>query len=994
MKDFLTLVLPPEGSGLYAAWNGADRRHYFLETIDALAAKLQEIDNAGGAAYYATATFSSARRLISAVQAKRALYFDIDFKDVKDADPVKATIDALKAFCRKRSLPPPTYLTATGGGVHVYWVLDTAVPCDEWLSLANGLKQAAIEDGVPADHPITGDAARILRPPGTHNRKYTPAYLVQGHVVGKPVPTSAFASIRGTPAIAVPEAAKALTMPNQGAYKPFWIRSIVQSGRCPLMKWALTPEAQTRENMTEALWSDLLATASKAEDGAFYAHEFSKHDVERYSAGDVDSKLLSWRGQQHPRTCARFATHGKCGNCPNKTTNESPIKFGYFSPESMGVSSPTSNDDPSDVIYALLRRHLRSLYPGESEQFLASYKPPTQWPSGFGFDPQTFRTFVSKAEPDEDGDLQFTMTPLWGGVFWPQHKLRDEKGVMSYEFVFWPRRDETPARVMVPIDVYGADSKIIALLTKYGFPLAGSNKPAAVRYFCRALDLINEMVDNMPISDAFGWDQREEMFNFGTSYIALEGGKAKVYDSLPSPRLQAYNVKLAANGSLDEWKRAIATYEGPGRERHRFAMVAGFASAYIPFTINRMSHLLHIYSDASGSGKTSLQQAIQSIWGEPIIDRGRATYKAMIDKFSVYGNIPGVVDEITKLDGSTLRDLAFDIAAGEPRARLNMSGERLQHGHIWRLIGVSSANTDIEYEISRTGNAEGEFARITSLEIPAGVLPAENEPVFHLIFSNYGLAGRAFIARSLEIGANNLRDAITVHRTKLIERYRLDDRQRNAQRFRVDVFAAMLVANEVATECALTNFSADELLDVMDGLMSTSLSTLGDPTDNIVRDITDFVTLQSAMIPKYIRQPDGTLAMASRVDGMMQRSISKVGNAATVQMRGDLFMVVNDWVDKRVTNIGPGVPALYIARAAIAQLSRKLFPSVRTDPLKTVPQRLQGTEYGMDTVEEAVMGVKSEFVRIILPRSRVSVESAGDMSPANSLTPPGSASSP
>jgi hypothetical protein len=754
------------------------------------------------------------------------------------------------------------------------------------------------------------------------------------------------------------------------------------------MKWALTPEAQTRENMSEALWADLLATASKAEDGAFYAHEFSRHDKERYDPGAVDAKLLAWRGQQHPRTCARFASHGKCSNCPNRTTNESPIRFGYVSPEAMGATSPVASDaDPSEVIYALLRHHLLTLYPGESEEFLASYKPPTQWPTGFGFDPTTFRTFVAKAEPDEDGETQFTMTPLWGGVFWPQHKLRDERGVISYEFVFWPRRDETPARVMVPTEVYGADSKIIALLTKYGFPLAGSNRQAAVRYFCRALDLINGMVDNMPISDAFGWDKTETMFNFGTSYVALADGKAVIRDSLPSPRLQAYNVKLATSGNLEEWKQAISTYEGPGRERHRFAFMAGFASAYIPFTLNRMSHLLHIYSDASGSGKTSLQQAILSIWGEPAIDRGRATYKAMIDKFSVYGNIPGIVDEITKLDGSTLRDLAFDIAAGEPRARLSVSGERLQHGHVWRLIGVSSANTDIEYEISRTGNAEGEFARITSLEIPAGVLSLENEPIFHRIFSNYGLAGRVFIAKSLEIGPNNLRNEIAAQRAMLIERYKLDDRQRNAQRFRVDVFAAMLVANRVATECALTNFSHDELLLVMDGLMNASLNALGSPTENIVRDITDFITLQGATIPKYVRQPDGTLLMATRVDGVMQRGISRVGNAITAQTRGDLFLVVNDWPDRSVTTIGAGLPALYVARAALAHLSRKLFPSVRTDPLKTVPQRLAGTEYRMDSVEETVMGIRAEFVRIIFPRARISADVVGDMSPTTSFTP-------
>jgi Virulence-associated protein E len=59
----------------------------------------------------------------------------------------------------------------SGGGLHIYWPLKAALPRAEWLPYANGLKAACLELGLKADQKVTSDLARVLRPPGTHNRK-------------------------------------------------------------------------------------------------------------------------------------------------------------------------------------------------------------------------------------------------------------------------------------------------------------------------------------------------------------------------------------------------------------------------------------------------------------------------------------------------------------------------------------------------------------------------------------------------------------------------------------------------------------------------------------------------------------------------------------------------------------------------------------------------------------------------------------------------------
>lgn len=1004
MKNFLSLVLPTEGAGVYAAWNGADKRHSFYNTLDDLATALQAIDEAGGVAYYATATFNAPRRLISNVQAKKSLYVDIDFKDFDKPDAPEAlkavpkeerttySLGLLRTFCKERGLPPASYVMSTGGGLHIYWALEENATRAEWQPYAEALKQSLLAAGVPIDDACTADASRLMRPLGTHNRKYTPAYKTEGFSVGKPVPLSRFDSLLGSvaPALNIPSAASALNMPNQassGGHKKFWIQQIVESNQCQMMRKALTAEGQAAAS--ESLWSDLLATCSQAEDGAYYAHEFSKLDEGRYSAEAVNEKLVAWGGQQHPRTCARFAQHvpNQCGNCQHKTAGGSPIRFGY-TPPGYTENSPSMEYDPSDVVYAMLREQMKKFYPDDDASLVDGYKPPAQWPVGFGFDPVNFRTFTVKETIDEEGEKVRSISPLWSGVFWPQHKLRDDLGSLQYEFVFWGKKDERPVRVILNQDLYGNRTKIVATLTAYGFPMAGAFDKQALAYFYKTLDLLNEKVSDLPMSDAFGWGMNNSIFNFGTAYTTLKDGTVETIPSLISPHAKQYKIMLSRKGNLDTWKRAVATYEGPTTAVHRFGLMAGFASVLMPFTTNGKAHLLHLYSDASGSGKTSLQRAIWSIWAEPTIDAGRATYRAMIDKFGIYGCLPGIVDEITKLDANTLREFAFDVAAGEPRARLSQSGNRLQQGQHWSLIGISSANTDIEYEIVNTGNAEGELARITSLEMPAGALNNGNEVIFREIDNNYGMAGRLFVEALLKIGVNELRARLRNKAGELNDRFCRGEQQRAANRFRVDMFSSILIANEITTELGLTNFPEDDHVGVIATLMAHSLDRLGDPSENIMNDIKSFIAMKIGGMSKLTRQADGTLSLAGKLDGFMSRSASRLGNTQQTVFTGESFFVANDWPEHGITTLKSATrPALYVAKAALPRVGRQLFPSVRTDPSRTVPPRLKGTDFEMSLVEEAVLGLNTEYYRILLPKSMVAampeLEDAAGAAPAS-----------
>lgn len=83
---------------------------------------------------------------------------------------VSEACEAVYDFCEKIGLPYPLVVTS-GRGIHAYWPLDDDIDKATWKQHAIGLKSLLAAEGVDADPSVTADAARILRCPGTRNKK-------------------------------------------------------------------------------------------------------------------------------------------------------------------------------------------------------------------------------------------------------------------------------------------------------------------------------------------------------------------------------------------------------------------------------------------------------------------------------------------------------------------------------------------------------------------------------------------------------------------------------------------------------------------------------------------------------------------------------------------------------------------------------------------------------------------------------------------------------
>jgi putative DNA primase/helicase len=143
-------------------------------------AQAQQRSDQGAEVYFACAEYLTpdSRTAANATSAC-GFWLDVDCGEEKaTAGKGYATIPeaeaALDAFCHVTRLPRPTHVVHSGGGLHLYWVADTAIARDDWQAHARQLKALTQACRFLADDSRTADIASVLRIPGTLNHKLTP----------------------------------------------------------------------------------------------------------------------------------------------------------------------------------------------------------------------------------------------------------------------------------------------------------------------------------------------------------------------------------------------------------------------------------------------------------------------------------------------------------------------------------------------------------------------------------------------------------------------------------------------------------------------------------------------------------------------------------------------------------------------------------------------------------------------------------------------------
>lgn len=294
-----------------------------------------------------------------------------------------------------------------------------------------------------------------------------------------------------------------------------------------------------------------------------------------------------------------------------------------------------------------------------------------------------------------------------------------------------------------------ANANEIHKLAKHGFPVTTTTAKYLVEYLAdfERLNLVHLPVQIA--STQLGWVGKD-IFLWGAQALCPDGtnGHSVIFQSNSEGEQQLADA-FRAQGSLDEWLRAIATV---AEQAPRF-MVALYASLGTPLmTIFKVPSFIVEVCYETSSGKTICLRVVGSVWGNPDETQAASVLhtwdntKVWIERaLTLCQSLPLLLDETKQgLSSEIKQNVAYDVAGSRGRERGTIIGTDVTRS--WRTVVISSG----ESRLADSSQAGGLRVRTLPLWGPpfGAVNPATGDAVTALnrtVLRNYGLAGPAFV---------------------------------------------------------------------------------------------------------------------------------------------------------------------------------------------------------------------------------------------------------
>ena len=802
VKSFLENILA-SGNHALVTKQGSGMRHEWSQTADGLV-KLIDLrtDN-----WFSPAAFSGTSRKAKDCTGAAALWLDIDIgaqhakPDYADA---KLFATDFKNFMAGTGLPVP-WIVSTGHGVHLYWPLGATVQPDKWSRLMARLFAACNKFGLKYDHAAT-DISRILRVPGTYNYKDTPVPVV--------ILRKGETDLRSLVAVLKQyEPVKQTAVRQEDSTRELRETAPVVNG-CEQIRTCGAADYETWRNAARCL--------TFCKDGFETFHQLSEGD-DRY---DVDKCNETWdaldKNKYPPVLCSTFEkVHPEvCARCPAHGRVTTPVMLG----KKLAVKVDST---PVDNIRGV---------PFESGGFSVVPHEGIKW------------TFNNK----EGVEVTLTIAPF---EFYIMELVIDNR-------MLTPLRTYK-ARVVFPDDsyrdfdlvvdeIYASGLAPIRILTQYGIaPEPRFEKPMVEFMRTYIAKVQNDLTPSF-VRDHYGWyevqglsGEHHSEFVVGAQTYTASGVKVTYLDS----RAQAMaEHKMTVSGTLDEWKKIPQLYRELDQKSAQLLMCATFGSVFMPWGIGTATNVMYnFYDTVGGKGKSSLLAALASVWGDPAsLPLGRTdTIAAKYQQYSVYHNLPILIDEITGMRVEDMANMLYDLVNGREKNRSNRSGTELQRGGSWQTITVSTSNQSI-YEMLKTFREQTLATSMRVIEMRCDFkdytgdveVTRKIDSVMTAVHSNYGIAGREFIQQVLaDIG--NIKTEVLGSVAGFSDKYR----QNNDERFWITGLGVALAAGRIAVRMGLLDYDIDALEKwIGEVLLPDMRASVKDSRQSPVSIMADFIT--------------------------------------------------------------------------------------------------------------------------------------------------------
>ena len=742
-QEFLATVLPT--SGIYCAVeiSTAKKEHVFVNTIDELYNAAIAFDEKKYNTFYALATFNDEKKRLADNAVKiKSLFLDIDCAVGKDYETKADAARALDQFLedsRLSSLGMP-WIISSGGGLHVYFPFTQEVDIATWKPVAENLKRLCKKLKFNIDYSVTGDAARILRVPDTHNYKQEKPRKVTIKVAGGTFDFETLAehlkeeigvaAYEGLPTLQLPGTRPKLP-PNANSVKLIensitFFKNIKTCGQINYYK-----EHATEDGM-EPLWRGILSIAKSCNDGVEEGLALSA--MHPY---DLDRHNTKWNQIKGPYKCVKLdeANPGICTDCPHfgKITN----------PLALGREIKVDNAPKEVVIDREQEKEVAANLNDETEAVKITRPTP---PKGFAFGANG-GVFMDRLVEDEEGTKSRKQIMLLPYDLFAVDILNNKGDHIVHLMAFRP---DGVVDVLIPQkSIVSKEETVKALANQNIIAAFGSgNDKHLFDYVRGCVEFISANKKAVPIPNSCGW-QEGNTFVYNSRIFSPEGTETYV----PTPALENINQSTKPTGTLDNWKKVFNMLVAKQEWQVLAMSLVGPASILMDFT-GYNGCVYHLGSSKSGMGKSLALELAASFFGHP--ERYRVTQSTSIvasqQRQGLLNSLPFIIDETTNKsrdDFEWLPEFLLDLTQGKGKDRMKQgSNEERINDTTWKLLCLLSSNTHVMDFLSgaRKHASQAEMFRILELQMNRKLSwTSEEAEALSLLKKNFGVAGRELI---------------------------------------------------------------------------------------------------------------------------------------------------------------------------------------------------------------------------------------------------------
>jgi hypothetical protein len=772
---FLSTVLATEGLYCVVGLKKGTPKQQFVGTVEEVDSLVDSLVEQGYDAYFGCAKYETDEgRTTKNAKWFKSFWLDLDCGEGKEYENQAIALNGLKEFCEATGLPRPTIVNS-GRGIHAYWPLQEVISYNDWKPTAEALKKLCAIKRLYADVSVTADAARILRVPDTLNFKNpTEPYKVAVMLMSKEVSFEEFKEKLGVDLLAampatkrpLDEATKALMGNRISKFANIMLKG---DKGCAQLNYIYTHQAE----ISEPLWFSGLSIAKFCDDRDTAIHRISDQHPD-YSPAATEDKLTHIKG---PHSCAEFESKNPngCEGCPHKGRITSPIVLGSE------IAAATAEDN----IVSVKNDTLGTKVTVEIPEY--------PFPYFRGKNGGVYKRGISNPDNEEESEDVL----VYENDLYVVKRLEDpELGEMVWMKLHLPK--DGIREFSIPLTSILAKDKLREVIAAKGVAALSKQMDGIMAYITRWVKEL-QTIDNAEKSRLqFGWTN-ENTFVIGDREIKVGETVYSPPSSATINLVPAYGKK----GTLENWRKVANWYARPGMEARAFNLFAGFGTPLLRFT-NLKGVQIHLTDDGSGTGKTTIEMMINSVFGHPdqtmLLEQD--TFKSKMHRMGTIQNLPACIDEITNMPNEEVSNLAYIGTQGRGRNRMmSQSNSERINNTTWALILWTSGNRSVHDVLySMKTFPEGELMRVVEINIPRDntMTKEETDELYNMMFENYGVAGEVYL------------QYVVAHREAIIDliketqaRFDADAGLTQRERFYSALAAVALVGGLIAKRCGL-----------------------------------------------------------------------------------------------------------------------------------------------------------------------------------------------